>query len=121
MSFDNTFANPAGRTSRGAYIVGMVVLLAAFAFYWFLVKAGRNGDWVLFTFLFPAAMLHARRLHDMGQTAWLLLLPVGLTAAAFWLHMYQPGGSLQTPLDYAALGVSALFVLWALVGASKGA
>jgi len=116
MSFENTFVNPKGRTSRGAFIPALIIVLAAAAFYHFLAKAGRNGEWVLLTLLLPALVLHARRLHDMGQTAWLLLAPGGLIVAAAWLHMSGQDGQLQTGLALAAAVVSAGFVIWGCVG-----
>jgi uncharacterized membrane protein YhaH (DUF805 family) len=116
MNFQSLFAIPTGRTSRGAFIGGLIVLLLATAFYVFLVKAGRNGEWVLVTLLFPAFMLHAGRLHDMGQSAWLLLAPAVPTAVAVWLHMYSPGGQLERPLTWVSLAIGAAFLLWGLIG-----
>jgi uncharacterized membrane protein YhaH (DUF805 family) len=115
LNFEALFANPNGRTSRGDFVGALIPLLAAAAFYFFLVK-GRNGEWVLVTLLFPAAVLHARRLHDMGQTAWLLLIPGVLNIAAIWLHMGSGNPELQPRLTLAALVVSAGFVVWGLVG-----
>ena len=66
MSFETLYANPMGRSSKGAYAGALVVLLLAAGFYYFLVHAGRNGQWVLITLLYPAFVLHARRLHDIG-------------------------------------------------------
>ena len=116
MNFENTFANPMGRTSRGAFIPALIVLLAAAAFYFFLVKSGRNGDWVLVTLLFPALVLHARRLHDMGQTAWLLLAPTALIVAGVWMHMSGRGAQYQGRVCLAAAVVSAGFVVWGVLG-----
>ncbi len=115
MSYESLFANPSGRTSRGDFIGALITLLAAAAFYFFLVK-NRNGEWVLVTLLYPAAVLHARRLHDMGQTAWLLLIPGVLDVAAISLHMGHRSPELQPTATLAALVVSAGFVLWGLVG-----
>jgi uncharacterized membrane protein YhaH (DUF805 family) len=92
-----------------------VTLLAVAALYFFLVRS-RNGDWVLVTMLYPAMVLEARRLHDMGQTAWLLLIPGALDAAAIWLHMAGRGLDLQPDVNLAALIVSAGFLAWGLVG-----
>jgi uncharacterized membrane protein YhaH (DUF805 family) len=115
MSFENLFANPNGRTSRGRFIGALIPLLATAALYFFLVK-NRNGEWVLVTLLFPAAVLHARRLHDMGQTAWLLLVPGILNLTAIWLHMGRHDPELQPAVGLAALVVSVAFVVWGLVG-----
>jgi uncharacterized membrane protein YhaH (DUF805 family) len=119
MNYDSVFASPMGRTSRGAFIGGLIVLLLAVGFYVEFVHAGRNGEWVLVTLLFPAFVLHARRLHDMGKTALLLILPLGVTLAAAWLHMYGPKSQLETPLFGAALGLGAVFTLWCLLGKSS--
>ena len=115
MSFENTYVNPKGRTSRAAFIPALLVVLAAAAFYHFLARSGRNGEWVLLTLLLPALVLHARRLHDMGQTAWLLLAPAALIVAAAGMHMSGQDGQVQTDLALAALAVSAAFVLWCAV------
>jgi uncharacterized membrane protein YhaH (DUF805 family) len=116
MTFENTFVNPKGRTSRAAFIPAVIIVLAVAAFYHFVAKAGRNGEWVLLTLLFPALMLHARRLHDMGQTAWLLLAPAALIVAAAWMHMFGQDGQVQSYLAVAAIVVSAGFVVWGAVG-----
>jgi uncharacterized membrane protein YhaH (DUF805 family) len=119
MNYDSVFASPMGRTPRGAFIGALIVLLLAVGFYLEFVHAGRNGEWVLVTLIYPAFVLHARRLHDMGKTAWLLVLPLGVTLAATWLHLYGPKSQLETPLFGAALGVAAVFTVWCLLGKSN--
>jgi uncharacterized membrane protein YhaH (DUF805 family) len=115
MNFDTLFVNPKGRTSRGQFIGAVVTLLAAFAFYYFLVP-GRNSQWVQLTLLFPAIVLHARRLHDMGRSAWPLLVPAALIIATAWLYLFAPGAQAKGVVAVAALVVSAGFVLWGLIG-----
>ena len=115
--YERLFANPGGRTSRAGFIHALVPLLAVAALYFFLVK-GRNGEWVLVTLLFPALVLQARRLHDMGQTAWLLMIPGTLDAAAIWLHMAGRNPELRPAVTLAASVVSAGFIVWGL--ARKG-
>jgi uncharacterized membrane protein YhaH (DUF805 family) len=115
MSYEALFANPTGRTSRANFAGALVPLLAAAALYFFLVK-GRNGEWVLVTLLFPTMVLHARRLHDMGHSAWLLLLPGTPTLTALWLHMYRHSSAVQPVLTWAALLLAAGFVVWGLAG-----
>jgi len=116
-SFDSLFVNPNGRTSRGGFVGALVPLLAAAALYFFLVK-GRNGEWVLLMLLFPATVLHARRLHDMGHTAWLMLIPGVLTVAAFaiWLRFVSLGAQLDAAMPLAAIAVFAGFALWGCIG-----
>ncbi len=115
MSFESAFVNPMGRTSRGAFVGALVVLVAAFAFYTVLVK-GRNADWCLVTLLFPAFVLLARRLHDMGRTAWLLVVPGALAGATMWMRLFSSNAPYGTALTWAALVVGAAFALWGLVG-----
>jgi uncharacterized membrane protein YhaH (DUF805 family) len=115
VRYEAVFANPSGRTSRAGFVRALIPLLAAAALYFFLVK-GRNGEWVLATLLFPATVLHARRLHDMGQTAWLLSVPSALNITAIWLHMFGHYPELQPVVTRAALVVSVGFVIWGLIG-----
>jgi len=115
MSYEALFANPTGRTSRAAFLPALITLLAAAALYFFLVK-GRNGEWVLTTLLFPAAVLHARRLHDMGQTGWLLLLPGIPAVSAIWMHLYDRYPGQQSAVAWTAVVLSAGFILWGLLG-----
>jgi uncharacterized membrane protein YhaH (DUF805 family) len=115
VSYESRFANPNGRTSRSDFIGALVPLLAATALYFFLVK-GRNGEWVLATLLFPGTVLLARRLHDMGHTAWLLLIPNALNVTALWLHFYRHGSELQPAVTLAALVVSTAFFVWGIAG-----
>ncbi len=119
MNYDNLFVFPNGRTSRDQYIGAVITLLLAFAFYHFLVPGGRNNEWVKLTFLFPALMLHARRLQDMGKTALLLILPGGLLLATAYFVLFDPMNSAKTAVMWAAVAISALFILWGLVGKSK--
>ncbi|MEO6338401.1 MAG: DUF805 domain-containing protein [Caulobacteraceae bacterium] len=118
MTFESTFVNAGGRTSRGQFIPALITLLAATALYVVYVK-GRTGQWSLLVLLFPAIVLHARRLHDMGRSAWLLLVPSALIAASIWLRMVSNGTQVEATVTYLALGVSALFALWGLVGKSQ--
>ena len=68
--------------------------------------------------LFPAVILHARRLHDMGYTAWLLLAPGVLMVVAFaiWLRIVSLGAQLDATVPLIALAVSAGFALWCCIG-----
>ena len=118
MNYDTLFVFPNGRTARDQYIGALITLGAAFAFYYFLV-AGRTSEWCQLTLLFPAVVLHARRLRDMGQTAWLVVVPAALLIATSWFHLFNPGGQGENIVAWAALIVSAAFVLWGLLGKSK--
>lgn len=117
MNFDTLFVNPKGRTSRGQFVPALVTLLAVVAFYAFLVT-GRTALWCLLVLVFPGVILHARRLHDMGHTGWLLLAPGALIVAAFaiWLQIVSLGARLDAVVPIVALVVCAGFALWGCIG-----
>jgi len=116
-SYDVLFVSPSGRTSRGQFVPALITLLAVAAFYIYLVT-GRNAQWCVVFLLIPAIGLHARRLHDMGYSAWLLLVPGALMLAAFaiWLGIFSLGTSLDRAVPLIALLVSAGFALWGCIG-----
>ncbi len=119
-SFDSLFVNPNGRTARGPFVAALVALLVVVAFYAFLVK-GTTAHWCLLMLVFPGLILHARRLHDMGHSAWLLLIPGVLTIAAFagWLRVVSFGTPFSDALPLAALAACAAFALWGCIGGSQ--
>ncbi|HEY6454278.1 MAG TPA: DUF805 domain-containing protein [Steroidobacteraceae bacterium] len=116
-SFYFVFVNPNGRTRRGQFAAALLTLLAVAAFYAFLVK-GATAHWCVLMLVFPGAILHARRLHDMGYGAWPLLIPVVLTLVAFanWLHVVSYGAPFDTAMPLTALAVCAAFALWGCIG-----
>jgi uncharacterized membrane protein YhaH (DUF805 family) len=120
MNFESLFVNPNGRTSRGEFVPALLTLLAVVVFYVLLVS-GRSGLWSLSVLLFPAFILHARRLHDMGRPASLLLLPTVLMVAAFaiWLKLVSFGAPADTVLAWTALASSAGFALWGCLGRTQ--
>ena len=120
MNFESLFVNPNGRTSRGEFVPALITLLAVVAFYAFLVT-GRTAQWCLLVLVFPGVILHARRLHDMGHTAWLLIVPgvLMLVAFAIWLHIVSLGAQLDAAVPLVALAVSAGFALWGCVGSGQ--
>ena len=115
MNFEDTFVNAGGRTSRNQFVAALIILLILVALYAYFIK-GRSGQWSLLVLLFPAVVLHARRLHDMGKTALLLLVPGALIAAAIVLRMVSLGSQAEVAATGAAVVVSAAFSLWGLVG-----
>ena len=117
MNFESLFVNPAGRTPRNQFIPALITLAAAAVFYIFLV-GGRTGQWSLAVLLIPGVILHARRLHDMGYTAWLLAVPTVLMIAAFSvrLKLASFGGSLDAAVPTVALLACAAFALWGCIG-----
>jgi uncharacterized membrane protein YhaH (DUF805 family) len=118
MNFDTLFVNWAGRTARNQYIGALITVLAALAFYYFRVP-GRNSEWVQLVFLYPAIVLVARRLHDMGRSAWPLVLPAALVLVMAYLYLYVPTSEAKGGVKWAAIIVSAAFMVWGLIGKSQ--
>jgi len=116
-SYDTLFASAGGRTSRREFVPALITLLAVAALYTFLVT-GRTALWCMVVLLYPGVILHARRLHDMGHRAWLLLGPLVLMILAFaiWLGFLSLGAPLDAAVPAAALIVSAGFALWGCFG-----
>jgi len=120
MNFESLFVNPYGRTSRSQFVPALITLVAVFAFYTFLV-GGRTATWCMLVLVFPAVVLHARRLRDMGQNAWLLIAPAGLMLVAFaiWLGLVSLGASFNSVVPLAALVLAAGFALWGCIGPER--
>ena len=116
-SFDLLFVNPSGRTSRGEFVPALITLVAVAAFYTFIVT-GRTAEWCALVLVYPGAILHARRLHDMGYSGWLSIVPAILMVVAFaiWLHLVSLGAQLDSALPVLALLVAAGFALWGCLG-----
>ncbi|MGC1459301.1 MAG: DUF805 domain-containing protein, partial [Steroidobacteraceae bacterium] len=82
---------------------------------------GLTAHWCMLMLVFPGVVLHARRLHDMGHSAWLVLVPGVLAVVAFagWLHVITLSAPLNTAVPLAALVVTAAFALWGCVGSGE--
>ncbi len=118
MNYDTLFVYASGRTARNQYIGALITLLVSFGFYYVLVP-GRNSQWVQLVFLYPAVVLLARRLHDMGRAAWPLVVPAALVLVMACLYLYVPGSGAKVSVKWAAIIVSAAFMVWGLVGKSQ--
>jgi len=101
-------------------VPALIVLIAAVVFYAFLVK-GRTATFCLLVLMYPGLTLHARRLHDMGRSGWLLAVPALLLLCAFaiWLKYASFGTRADTVLPMIALLVAAAFALWGAAGRSQ--
>jgi uncharacterized membrane protein YhaH (DUF805 family) len=120
MIWDTLFVNAKGRTSRDHFIAALIPLALVV---WFYARSGPNiyAPWDLLVLVFPAVVLHARRLHDMGHNAWLLLVPAILTIAAMaiWARLITLGAQLDLAVPLAALAVFVVFALWGCIGKSQ--
>ena len=112
-SFDSLFASPRGRTSREQFVPALITLVAVAVFYAFLVR-GRTALWCMLALMIPGVILHLRRLHDMGRSGWVLIVPGVLLIVAFtiWLRFVDFGPSLDVGVTWAAIGVAVGFAAW---------
>jgi len=78
-----------------------------------------DSQWVQLVFLYSAVVLIARRLHDMGWAAWPLIVPAALVIAMAWLYLYVPTSEAKVNVKWAAIIVSAAFMVWGLLGKSQ--
>jgi uncharacterized membrane protein YhaH (DUF805 family)/uncharacterized membrane protein YphA (DoxX/SURF4 family) len=119
-SWDSLFVHSKGRTPREPFIAALIPLAIVV---WWYVRASPNvyPQWSLLVLLFPASVLLARRLHDMGHSGWLLLVPAVLTvvAMAIWDHRLDLGAQLNFAVPLATLIVFVGFALWGCIGKGK--
>ena len=117
LIWDTLFVHSKGRTPREHFTAAVIPLAIVV---WWYVRASPNvyPQWSLLVLLFPAIVLHARRLHDMGHNGWLLLAPAVLTVAAMaiWDHRLDLGARLNFAVPLAALIVFVGFTLWGCIG-----
>jgi uncharacterized membrane protein YhaH (DUF805 family)/uncharacterized membrane protein YphA (DoxX/SURF4 family) len=120
MTWNTLFVDHKGRTSREHFMAAVIPL--AFVV-WYYTRSGPDqyGLWGVLVLLFPAVVLHARRLHDMGHSGWLLLVPAGLTivSMAIWDHLLDFGPQLNFGVPLATAIIFVAFALWGCIGKSQ--
>jgi len=116
-SWNTLFVQTDGRTSRGHFLAALLPLALAVLWYASKGPAVDVAPWGVLVLLYPAVVLHARRLHDMGRTGWLMLLPAVLTVVAMgiWAHRISLGTQLDAAVPLAALVVFVGFALWGCI------
>jgi uncharacterized membrane protein YhaH (DUF805 family) len=117
MNYENLYVNAGGKTSREHFTPALIVVVLAIAFFWFLV-GGRTAQFCILTLLYPAHILLARRLRDMGRSAWLVLIPAILLVLMFAIRLkyFSLGASMDQLLQLIALLSFAAIAAWGLVG-----
>ena len=120
MTFEQLFVDPRGRTSRRDFLPALAVVIAVTLFYALLVR-GRTGQFCLLVLLYPAAVLHARRLQDMGRSVWLLALPLVVLLASFGIRLkyLSWGEPAAATLPDIALVLCAVLALWCSFAGSR--
>ena len=117
-SWNSMFVQTGGRTSRGTFLGALLPL--ALGVWWYASKgpAANYACWAVLCLLYPAAVLHVRRLHDMGRSGWWVLAPTVLTVVAMliWSGRISFGAQLDGMLPLAALVLFLGFTIWGGIG-----
>ena len=116
-SWNTLFVHSNGRTSRGHFLAALIPLALAVLWYAYKGPAIDYASWGVLVLLYPAVILHVRRLHDMGHTGWLVLVPAALTVVAMgiWAERISLGAQLDVVVPLAALVVFLGFALWGCI------
>lgn len=116
-SWNTLFVRANGRTARAHFLTALLPL--ALATLWYVNKgsAVAYAPWGVLVLLYPAVVLHVRRLHDMGRSGWWMLLPTLLAIAAMliWADRINLGGPLDAAVPLAALIVFLGFTAWGCI------
>jgi uncharacterized membrane protein YhaH (DUF805 family) len=116
-SWNSLFVHRGGRTSRGHFLAALIPLALAVLWYANKGPAVDYAPWGVLVLLYPAVVLHVRRLHDMGRTGWWMLAPAALTVVAMgiWAHRVSLGAQLDVAVPLAALVAFIGVALWGCI------
>lgn len=91
MDWKFLFLTAEGRIGRRDFWIGFAILMAASIVLNILPVIGQIIGLLL---IWPQVCIHAKRLHDMGRTAWLMLVPFGVTVLCGAMAMAIAGAGL---------------------------
>jgi uncharacterized membrane protein YhaH (DUF805 family)/uncharacterized membrane protein YphA (DoxX/SURF4 family) len=116
-SWNALFVQSNGRTARGDFLFALVPLALGVLWYAYKGAAVNYVPWGVLVLLYPAVVLHVRRLHDMGRSGWWMAVPAVLTVAAMliWANRLSFGAQLDSAIPLVALVAFAAFALWGCI------
>ena len=123
MELRSLLLTPQGRIGRGAFWIGFAIVMVGSLV--LNLIPGVVGHILGFVMLWPQVCIHAKRLHDMGRTAWWMLAPAIVMlicgVASYALVFSETGGGSGPALVPMAVAVvcGVGFLLW--VGLTPGA
>jgi len=111
--FDALYVDPRGRTTRALFVPAMATVLVAIAFFDYFVP-GRTGQFCMLVLVYPASVLLAQRLRDMGYSAWLVLGPLVPVLALFAVALgyISLGNTIAGVLPWLVLATAGALVIW---------
>jgi uncharacterized membrane protein YhaH (DUF805 family) len=133
MDWKKLFLDANGRIGQKDFWIGFVILFVIGIILQMIPKIGQIAGILL---LYPWVCLYSKRLHDMGKTGWLQLIPIAVFCVAMILAFITGGAAMLTgaaggnpAAAMAGMGMAGLifglaflvwigFLLW--VGLSKG-
>jgi uncharacterized membrane protein YhaH (DUF805 family)/uncharacterized membrane protein YphA (DoxX/SURF4 family) len=117
-SWNTLFVHSNGRTSRGPFVAALVPLAVVVLWYTYSGPDLYYAPWAVLVLLYPAVVLHVRRLHDMGHTGWLMFVPAALTVIAMliWAKRVSLGAQLDVLVPLVALVVFLGVAIWGSLG-----
>ena len=116
MELKSLLLTPRGRIGRGAFWIGFAIVMVLSLV--LNMIPGVVGHLLGFVLLWPQVCVHAKRLHDMGRTAWWMLVPAVVLlvcgAATYVLAFSETGhgGSAATVPLAVAIVCGVGFLLW---------
>src|SRR5258706_5284705 len=78
MDWNYLLLSPQGRIGRQDFWIGFAVVMGLSVLCNLVPIIGQIAGLLL---LWPQACIHSKRLHDMGRSAWLMLIPFGVAIA----------------------------------------
>ena len=120
MDWKTLFLTADGRIGRRDFWIGFAVIFAASVVANMVPVLGQIVGLLL---IWPQVCIHAKRLHDMGRTAWLMLLPFAVMVVAMSVAVATVGVSLFSAamLSHAGSDAAAAGTAMAGLGAVWGA
>lgn len=119
MDWKTLFLTAEGRIGRRDFWIGFVLIFVASMVLSIIPVIGQIAGLLL---IWPQICIHAKRLHDMGRSAWLMLVPFAVSLVCAILAMMTGGMAMMAsggdgPAAWAGAGMAMLFLgLAVLVG-----
>ena len=113
MDWKTLFLTADGRIGRRDFWIGFAVIFAAGVVANMVPVLGQIVGLLL---IWPQVCIHAKRLHDMGKTAWLMLIPFAVMAVAMSVAIATVGVSLFSAAMLSHAGSDAAAAGTALAG-----